>query len=342
VTNFEDDNQGPINLWKAITVSDNSVFAQLTSLVGPKAVADTAKAMGITTPLQPYFSIGLGGEPATPLEMARAYATLADGGYRLDDSLNGNEPRAVACIVSPSSHGTCVPNSGTPKKILDPNLTAIEDQMLQGVIQSGTGTAAQLPGWTAAGKTGTTSNYGDAWFVGYTPDLVTAVWVGYPNSLVPMLHEYHGGPVVGGSYPALIWKAFMQKALPSEHDTPTAFPAPAIPYAAPVTATYRSGRLERDNGNCRTTDVIELFSGATLPLANCKPNEVDVPNVRGTTLAKAKARLLAQPLLSRVVWTPAKPGVKLGVVLRQVPATGTLSAYGRVKLFVARPNGRLK
>ena len=71
-----------------------------------------------------------------------------------------------------------------------------------------------MPGVQVAGKTGTTQNYGDAWFVGFTPDVVAAVWVGYPNSLVPMLTEFHGHTVEGGTFPALIWKAFMEKALP--------------------------------------------------------------------------------------------------------------------------------
>src|SRR5579862_1727252 len=115
VTNFEDEYQGPIDLNKAIAVSDNSVFAQLTSVVGPPAVAAIAKAMGITTPLQSYFSIGLGAEPATPLEMARAYATLADGGFRLDDALNGNEPHVVDCIAV--GDGTCEPNYATPRQV---------------------------------------------------------------------------------------------------------------------------------------------------------------------------------------------------------------------------------
>jgi penicillin-binding protein 1A len=343
VNNYESEYQGPINLWQAIATSDNSVFAQLTNIVGPSTVAQIAKSMGITTPLQPYFAIGLGADPATPLEMARAYATLADGGYRLDDSLNGNEPRAIGCIVFPSSHGKCDPNYATPKQVLDPNLAATEVQMLRGVIQTGTGTAAQLSGgWDEAGKTGTTENYGDAWFVAFTPDLVTAVWVGYPDVLRPMLTEFHGHAVSGGTYPALIWKAFMQKALPYLHLTPKSFPQADIPYSAPATVLFRDNKLERDNGNCRSTNVVQLFAGATVPVASCKPNEVDVPNVRGTTLAKAKARLLEQPLLSKVVWTTAKPGVKLGVVLRQSPSSGTLSAYDRVTLFIARPNGRLK
>jgi penicillin-binding protein 1A len=339
VTNYESEYQGAIDLNRAIATSDNSVFAQLTNIVGPPAVVRTSKALGITTPLKPYFAIGLGAEPATPLEMARAYASLADGGYRLDDSY-GDEPRVVDCVAVGT--GKCVPNYTYPKRVLDSNLAAIEDQMLTGVVRSGTGTAAQIPGWTVAGKTGTTENYGDAWFVGFTPDIVTAVWVGYPDRLRPMLTEYHGGSVAGGTYPALIWKAFMEKALRYRKLTPTAFPAPSLPYASPATVLFRANRLERDNGACKGTNVVEIFSDAAVPTANCKPNEVEVPDVRGSLLAAAKARLLEQPLLTRVKWAAVKPGQRLGVVLRQRPAAGTLSAYGRVTLVVARGKARLK
>ena len=340
VNNFEGEYLGPIDLVTAIAVSDNTVFAQLTNIVGPSTVAHTAAALGITTPLQPYFAIGLGAEPATPLEMARAYASFANGGYRLDDSLYGNEPRTIECIAR--GNGTCAPNYTYPHRVLEANIAAIEDQLLEGVIQSGTGTAAQLPGWTVAGKTGTTENFGDAWFVGFTPNLVTAVWVGYPDRLVPMLSQYHGRAVAGGTYPARIWKAFMQKALPYRHLTPTAFPAAAIPYSTPANVIFRSDRLERDNGNCRGANTVQLFSGVSLKMANCKPNEVQVPDVRGTLLVKAKARLLLQPLLTRVVWRPALPGERPGLVVGQKPLKGTLSAYDRVRLVVARGNGRLK
>ncbi len=341
VNNFEGDYLGPIDLVKAIAASDNSVFAQLTNIVGPATVARTATALGITTPLQPYFAIGLGAEPATPLEMARAFASFANGGYRLDDSLYGNEARTIDCVAVGT--GNCTPNYTYPHRELDSNLAAIEDQMLTGVVQSGTGTAAQIPGWNVAGKTGTTENYGDAWFVGFTPDLVTAVWVGYPNFLRPMRSEFHGRPVVGGTYPALIWKAFMQKALVYRNLTPTAFPPASIPYSTPATVIFRSGRLEQDNGNCKGTNVVQLFGGVSLPTANCKPNEVQVPDVRGMLLAKAKARLLLQPLrTSVVVWQPSLPGQRTDLVIGQKPLKGTLSAYDRVTLVVARGNGRLR
>ena len=181
VDNYEGEDLGPIDLTKAIAASDNSVFAQLTNVVGPKSVAETAAQLGITTPLQPYFAIGLGAEPATPLEMARAYAAFANGGYRLDNSLFHDEPLAIKSITD--ADGKKIENKTvrTPVPGFTGNNAAIETDLLQGVVTSGTGTEAQLPGWPVAGKTGTTENYGDAWFVGYTPDLVTAVWVGYPN-----------------------------------------------------------------------------------------------------------------------------------------------------------------
>ena len=137
--------------------------------------------------------------------------------------------------------------------------------MLRGVVQYGTGRAAQLPGWDVAGKTGTTENYGDAWFVGFTPDLVTAVWVGYPNKLIPMTTEYHGHTVEGGTFPALIWKAFMEKALPklvaSRQYVRSSLPSASVPYASPSTVVYRDGKLELDDGGCSGATTMEFFTG---------------------------------------------------------------------------------
>jgi membrane peptidoglycan carboxypeptidase len=209
--------------------------------------------------------------------------------------------------------------------------------MLQGVVQYGTGKAAALPGRQVAGKTGTTENYGDAWFVGYTPQLVAAVWVGYPKKLVPMTTEFHGGPVAGGTYPALIWKAFMEKALDYLHDPPQDFEPPQLPYASPQTVVNVGERLERDNGYCRDSVQVEMFaSWAPSRTAACKPNAVDVPDVVGSTLAAARQRLEQQPLSATVVYEPAKPGERLGVVVRQFPRAGTLSAWDHVTLVLAK------
>jgi penicillin-binding protein 1A len=268
VNNYEGDYLGPINLRQAIAYSDNSVFAQLTDIVGPAAVASTARSLGIGTPLQAYFSIGLGGEPATPLDMARAYAAFANGGYRIDGSLFGNAPRAVVCLED--ADGNCTKeNAIDAHRVLEDWQAATIDELLQGVVSYGTGKAAALPGYPVAGKTGTTENYGDAWFVGYTPDIVTAVWVGYPDELRPMTSEYHGRPVAGGTYPALIWKAYMEKAAPYRHTVSTSFPQPSFPYSSPTSVVVRDRKLLRDNGHCTGATTVQLFSTAQLGLANC-------------------------------------------------------------------------
>jgi len=338
VNNYEGEYLGPIDLTHAIAYSDNSVFSQLTALVGPRNVAQTAHALGITSPLQGYFAIGLGAEPATPVEMARAYTSFADGGARIDGALTGNVPRAIATVTDTKGH--VQDNAPARVPVLTTNQAELINQLLQGVVQYGTGTAAQLPGREVAGKTGTTENYGDAWFVGYTPQLVAAVWVGYPNRLVPMTTQFHGGPVAGGTYPALIWKAFMQKAL--AHVPPQSFVPPTIGYAAPVTVVNRGGLLERDDGVCRDTYTIEAFGGELLdggrpaPIATCKPNEVDVPNVTGQPLPAARARVVSTPLTPLVVYKPARPGQRTGVVVEQAPSQGTLSAHDTLTLVVTR------
>jgi penicillin-binding protein 1A len=340
VHNYEGDYLGPIDLAKALAVSDNSVFSQLTALVGPPKVAAAARSLGITSPLQGYFSIGLGSEWTTPLDMARAYASFADGGFRIDDSVFGNEPRTVECLED--AHGKCTAKTAP---VLRPALgtrgesevrAEIMDQLLQGVVTSGTGTAAQIPGRAVAGKTGTTENYGDAWFVGFTPQLVTAVWVGYPNSEQPMTDQFHGQPVVGGSYPALIWKAFMTQALDYLKLPPEDFTAPPTLDSAPETVVYRNNQLERDNGLCKDTFELDFFSAQGPRTADCKVNEVQVPDVVGSSLTDARQRLLQQPLETAVVYEPAKEGQKLGVVVAQFPKGGTLSSWQKVTVVLPK------
>ena len=203
--------------------------------------------------------------------------------------------------------------------------------MLEKVVQEGTGTRAQLPGREVAGKTGTNDNYADAWFVGYTPDLVVAVWVGYPNQLKPMETEFHGEPVAGGTLPALIWKSFMSRALAGKPAT-TFTGAPYLPsYDARV--VYRSGTWRLDNGFCPATRVITYFAGR-LPgsTATCYANEVSVPVVVGKSVDSARVALQSVPLQPDVVYVPAKPRTRPGEVVEQTPRKGFLSANGTVRL----------
>ena len=337
VHNYEGEYLGPINLVKAIAVSDNSVFSQLTKVVGPANVVTTAHAAGVTGPLQSYFAIGLGVEPVSVLEMARAYGTFANDGQRVDGSVFGNVPRTVTSIADDTGK-VIYDNAPVDKRVFSSTDDELLTQLLEGVVTSGTGTAAALPGRQVAGKTGTTENYGDAWFVGYTPQLVTAVWVGYPNSLRPMLTEFHGGSVAGGTFPALIWKSFMQPALAAMNAKPQLFTPPPFLSVTTRTVTYRDGQIEADNGICRNTSLLVYFTGrGPAKTADCKPNEVDVPNVVGWKLADARVRLSAQPLTPQLVYKPATAGQHLGVVLRQFPATGTLSSFDKVTLVLAKP-----
>jgi penicillin-binding protein 1A len=337
VHNYENEDLGRISLATATEVSDNTVYAQLTSLVGPSSVVRTARQLGITSPLKGYFAVGLGAEAVNPLEMARAFSAFANGGRRIDGAAFGNRPRAISVVRNDA--GRIVDNNlPRRRQVLSANTAALVTSLLEGVVRAGTGKRAQLSdGRPIAGKTGTTENYGDAWFVGYTPQLVTAVWVGYPNGLRPMLTEFHGDSVAGGTYPALVWKTFMQRALPYLHEPPQDFPSLSLSYPVQRLVVQRHGQLELDNGNCHNPRLLLFLSDQRPPrTANCKVNEVDVPQVVGQTLAQAKARLAAQPLRPAYVYAPAKPLQKLDVVMRQYPAKGTLSSYDKVTLVLPK------
>ena len=345
VSNYEGDDLGTINLEQATIHSDNTVYAQLTRLVGPSNVVKTAHALGITSPLKAYFSIGLGAQGVNPLEMARAFSSFANGGKRIDGSITGNHPRAIVAVGDKNAeqvecgkpHVTC--NRPEGRRVLSPEDDRIVNYILQGVVREGTGRRAALSDRPAAGKTGTTENYGDAWFVGYTPQLVTAIWVGYPNKLVPMLTQYHGDAVAGGTYPALIWKTFMESALQRlpGGDEVEFFPQPGSMYGTAIPVVWRDGKLRLDNGNCREASTLEFFSGtAPRAHANCKPNEVEVPSVVGKSIALARARLEQQPLTPHIVYKPAKPRQRLDIVLAQYPSRGRLSSYDTVTLVLPK------
>ena len=333
VTNYDKTYLGRVNLSRALVSSDNSVYAQLTDLVGPKAIVKTAHDLGIRSRLAPYFSIGLGSVGVSPLEMARAYATLANEGRRVDGAVFGNRARVVESVERARS-GRVEANAPIPKQVMKESHAELVTDILEDVVQSGTGTRAAIPGREVAGKTGTTDNYGDAWFVGYTPELVVAVWVGYPDALRPMLTEFNGEEVAGGTLPALIWKEFVEK-VPEDEDR--FFEAP--PYLGGVNqwVVRREGEWQLDNGYCRGARLVAYFSGEGPETeADCKPNEVSVPLVVGMTEAGAEAELASQPLGAKVVYRPARAGVLPGLVVDQEPRRGGLSAHDEVIVTVTK------
>jgi penicillin-binding protein 1A len=335
VTNYDETYLGRASLSRAMVSSDNTVYARLTDIVGPKAIVRTAHALGIRSPLDAYFSIGLGSLAVNPLEMARAYATIANDGRRMDSSLFGNSPRVVESVERIQSREVEV-NEPVPAQVLEEGHAETLTQILEDVVQSGTGRRAAVPGRHVAGKTGTTDNYGDAWFVGYTPDLVVAVWVGYPDELRPMLTEYHGEPVAGGTLPAEIWRTFVSK-VESGDGTAEAFDLPPYLGGSSTWVVKRNGRWRLDNGYCRGSRLLVYFTGqAPDDEADCKPNEVAVPLVLGLTADGAAARLAEQPLDARIVYKPAKTGSLPGLVVDQFPRSGGLSAGDEVTLVVSR------
>jgi penicillin-binding protein 1A len=340
VHNYENSYLGTIDIADATTYSDNSVYAQLTAQVGPTKVARTARSLGITSRLDRYFAIGLGVEAVNPLEMARAFATFANDGERVDGTLLGNVPRAVLRVKDGKRVDV---NKPVERTVLESNDAATINSLLQNVVESGTARRADLVDRPAAGKTGTTENYGDAWFVGYTPQLAVAVWVGYPNKLRPMLTEFEDAPVAGGTYPAVIWRTFMKRALKLLHEPPEPFPAPVVEPAAPQHVVYRDGRWLLDNGECRDSHLVLYVVGSEpAERAPCKPNEVDVPRVVGARLSAAKTRLAAMPLTVEVITRPARAGEPLGRVVAQYPARGTLSSFDAVRLVIPKTtNGRV-
>ena len=214
---YDESYVGSISISSATLRSDNVVFAKLTLDLGPDLVASMARRLGIRTPLEPLPSLGLGSIEVSPLEMASAYATLAAGGVY-------SEPMAIHKVVLADGKEDTQAGWGVPqrKRVIADWVAAEVTDILEQNMQAGTGTAAYF-GRTAAGKTGTTDLHTDAWFCGYTPNLSTTVWVGYPNANVPM-ENVQGISVAGGTFPAEIWNRYVSKALaPSP---PREFPDP--------------------------------------------------------------------------------------------------------------------
>jgi penicillin-binding protein 1A len=216
VNNFESKYAGSQTLAGGLTYSDNAVFSAVGIDVGTKKIARLAERMGIRTPVSSNYAMTLGGlkQGVTPLDMAHAYETLITGGRRIYGTLGAGDegPVGIKEVLGPKDK-VIKRNKTEATRVLPQRIANEVVSIMTTVVTQGTGKRAALgPGQFAAGKTGTTENSGDAWFVGFNDRWTVAVWVGYADKLKPMLTEFAGQPVEGGTYPALIWHDFMVAA----------------------------------------------------------------------------------------------------------------------------------
>jgi len=204
VSNYEDRSFGLLSPLEATVQSVNTFYAQLVGKVGAERVVAVARRAGISSPLEPDPAIALGGlkTGVSPLEMATAYSTFANGGVR-------TEPRYIVRVLD--ADGEVMHHaSANGEQALSAQVALSVTRVLQQVVERGTGIRARLER-PAAGKTGTSQDFRDAWFVGYTPELSTAVWMGYPDEARSM--EEAVGKAAGGTVPAEVWHDYMVGAL---------------------------------------------------------------------------------------------------------------------------------
>jgi penicillin-binding protein 1A len=205
VSNYDHVGHGVIDMREATALSINTYYVQLIQKVGPANVVAMAHKLGITSPLQPYISLALGTEEVSPFELTSAYATIANQGIYC-------KPFAITQVFDASGR-VIAHNDPTCNRVIPASVAAQATSLLEGVAEHGTGRTNGQIGRPVGEKTGTTDNYTDAWFAGFTPQYATVVWLGYKDSNKHPLYNIHGyAKVFGGSLPAMIWAKFMRYA----------------------------------------------------------------------------------------------------------------------------------
>jgi penicillin-binding protein 1A len=220
VSTYDGTYAGTISVTNATLRSDNTVYAQLTLDVGPDVVWRMAERLGVELTQKPVASIGLGSLSVSPLDMAAAYATFADGGIYA-------KPTAIRRVILPNGKIDQTWSKPQTKRVLSQGVAWEVNHVLSLNAQYGTGYGSGDGIHPNAGKTGTTTDHADAWFDGYTRDFSTVVWMGYPSGEIPML-DVHGLAVAGATFPVPIWHLYMEQAekgLPARPFlTPSSYP----------------------------------------------------------------------------------------------------------------------
>ncbi len=264
--NYARDFAGVVRLRYALKKSINLAAVRLGMLVGPRTVADYAERMGITTPLYPVYSLPLGSAEVTLWDMVKAYGVLANQGVRL-------EPYAIERIEDRSGR-VLEEHTRLSQAVLAPETAYVVTNMMESVLSSGTGWGARARGFQhpAAGKTGTTNDYADAWFIGFSPHVVCGVWTGYDERKTL-------GPRMSGARVALpIWTEFMKAA----HVGIPRDPFPTPPGITTRRICSRTGLLATEN----CPDILtEVFAQGSEPIRHCQLHSISErpPALRGGT-----------------------------------------------------------
>ncbi|MGH9103203.1 MAG: transglycosylase domain-containing protein [Acidimicrobiales bacterium] len=305
---------GVMTVLKATADSVNCAYLRLGLQVGLDKVRSMAQRMGVTTPIpRGSPSIVIGSADVTPLEMADAYSVLANGGIL-------HQTRFIEKVVAPGGRVLVSP-PGPGKRVVPQNDVRITDKVLQAVVQNGTGTAAALGGREVAGKTGTTDNEVDAWFDGFTPQLVTSVWMGAPKGEISMA-DVHGVKVYGGTYPAQIWHDFMSAAL-SNQPVET-FPAPDeshLPAPVYISPPYAPGTIPSSKVPVTTTTT-------TAPPGSTTTTTAPPKSTTTTTAPPASTTTTTAPPASTTTTTTGPPGSSTTTTVPTTPPPGTGQGHG--------------
>jgi penicillin-binding protein 1A len=323
VTNADGHDYGTLSLRSATEESVNTVYAQLIQQLGADTVVRTAETMGmrcctdVGEPRKPLLAVDsavLGSNEANSLEMASAYGTLATGGRRV-------APVPVESVVGPG--GTVRWQADPrPEQVVDPQVAAAANDILQDVVLYGTGTAANI-GRPQIGKTGTDDNHDNAWFVGAVPQLSAAVWVGFHEGQIPMEPPRTRITVFGGTWPAQIWRVLMQKATASLPPEP--FPTPEVRYmTVAIDSTQDPACLPNEFTPPNHIESLNFVAG-TEPTQVCTTptsvQDVLVPSVIGFDGDQATTALTAAGFYIKTVREESTQPP--GTVIYQQPAAGT-------------------
>ncbi len=249
--NFSREYEGQMILKKAFIHSVNTIAAQLVQLAEPEAVITTAQKFGITSSLAPVFSIGLGTSGVSPLEMASAFTTFATGGIRHTPFFIWRVEDAFGRVLEE--------HIVSGKKLLDPARVYQVIDMMRGVVDSGTGRIIRQMGFNlaAAGKTGTTNQYKDAWFTGFTPSLATSVWIGYDRE--KGLRDANRIGITGGRGAAPIWADFMMRATAGESSREFSIPPNIRFESADVVTGRKASYFTKESADVALQDDQELM-----------------------------------------------------------------------------------